>query len=799
LQTYYGTTGQLLGSGVAGKGFGGVVSPVADGGNAFDIAAHDTFSGGTLLRVGDNYASFNPKFVVADDGTLWSNGGLQLQSSALVTDILDEDDLTSDRDDALATQQSIKAYVDSSGGGNDSLPDIDQWVIVDKTTGSYTEDGTIQFPEDTIADAITVASGMTPTASKRVGIKLMPGHYTEDSLDLPSYVYVIGESREACVITQTGDTEIIEQTNDHAGYYSVSIERTGSSGGTTGNTGTMTITVNTPTFGQYTLDDAGGAFTSDLVGKDITISGATSPGHNGTFTVIAVNSSTQLVYATPAFESDVTETLTYTFPTFTSAVDLDGVSDIRFRDVNFSFDERPGILVHGSADCEVVFEQCVMTQTFVTSSEIGILQLYGFDVSGSGDHVVVLDDVNGEGIGARCSAGTLTVVDTRLHHLAMSGAADLFMYHSIVSCPDLPGSYGGFGYDPVTLEMGCLALGTTGQVRVDRCSFFGWKSWEFGLVEETRIATPVLFTAQPSHLSFVGCHFGNRIPGRTPPTSPYQDLDFTIAGTAEGVFRHCTYEHPVEYTIVDIGSDVVLVGPNEMYDNLRDAVRAVASRAQDGIVIKLTADYNNSGFSTYWPDGYLTILDLNGFQIDGQRLVTIDGTTDNPQVVVKNGRVTNSDLIVVSTTSNAQDWKVHFQNLEVDPTVGSSPYIRSGGSGAELIVDNVRGWVGSGTYGLWIDDVNPTVTFRNGSYIKGSSGNPAVLFSVANTKFRAARSTFIHGSSGVNNPFSATVSGVVVTLDFCRANSDPTLSPNISASAESAFNIFDNALQDFAG
>jgi hypothetical protein len=55
-----------------------------------------------------------------------------------------------------------------------------------------------------------------------------------------------------------------------------------------------------------TLDDSGATFTSDDVGRYITILGATTPGNNGTFVITAVNSGTQLTYnnasgATEAF------------------------------------------------------------------------------------------------------------------------------------------------------------------------------------------------------------------------------------------------------------------------------------------------------------------------------------------------------------------------------------------------------------------------------------------------------------------------------------------------------------------
>jgi len=128
------------------------------------------------------------------------------------------------------TNPAFPAVWSSGGGGgsgNDSYPDIDQWVTVDKTTGSYTPDGTIQFPENTIAAAIVDAAALSPTATRRVGIKLMPGHYTETGLDLPSYVYVVGESKEACYVTGAFPAQLLVQTNPDCGWYNVTFERTG--------------------------------------------------------------------------------------------------------------------------------------------------------------------------------------------------------------------------------------------------------------------------------------------------------------------------------------------------------------------------------------------------------------------------------------------------------------------------------------------------------------------------------------------------------------------------------------------
>ena len=55
-----------------------------------------------------------------------SDSGVRIGSGSRVTTILDEDNLASDSDTALATQQSIKAYVDASGSGT-----MSGWVLED--------------------------------------------------------------------------------------------------------------------------------------------------------------------------------------------------------------------------------------------------------------------------------------------------------------------------------------------------------------------------------------------------------------------------------------------------------------------------------------------------------------------------------------------------------------------------------------------------------------------------------------------------------------------------------------------
>jgi len=96
-----------------------------------------------------------------DDVTV--GGGLTATTFTLagiaVTAILDEDDMTSDRADALATQQSIKAYVDSQV----TAQDLD--IAGDSGTGAVDLDSQSLTIAGTANEIVTSASGQTITLS----------------------------------------------------------------------------------------------------------------------------------------------------------------------------------------------------------------------------------------------------------------------------------------------------------------------------------------------------------------------------------------------------------------------------------------------------------------------------------------------------------------------------------------------------------------------------------------------------------------------------------------------------------
>jgi hypothetical protein len=71
------------------------------------------------------------------------------------------------------------------------------------------------------------------------------------------------------------------------------------------------ITADTPIVGTATLDDAGGAFTADHVGRKILLAGAAAPANDGEFTISAVNSSSQLEFDNAAAVTVVGDSFSY--------------------------------------------------------------------------------------------------------------------------------------------------------------------------------------------------------------------------------------------------------------------------------------------------------------------------------------------------------------------------------------------------------------------------------------------------------------------------------------------------------
>jgi hypothetical protein len=83
IQLWIGATGKLLGEDISGAGPSGAVSPEADGGTAFQIAARNDFTSGKLLSVGDDFDNvFSEKFYVDYLGAVYTAGSKVLSEGA---------------------------------------------------------------------------------------------------------------------------------------------------------------------------------------------------------------------------------------------------------------------------------------------------------------------------------------------------------------------------------------------------------------------------------------------------------------------------------------------------------------------------------------------------------------------------------------------------------------------------------------------------------------------------------------------------------------------------------------------
>ncbi len=103
-------------------------------------------------------------------------------------------------------------------------------------------------------------------------------------------------------------------------------------------------------------------------------------------------------------------------------------------------------------------------------------------------------------------------------------------------------------------------------------------------------------------------------------------------------------------------------------------------------------------------------------------------------------------------------------------------------------------------YALRIDDADPEILIFN-SYLKGDTGDPAVKWTLDNSKLKASGSTFIHGDAAANDPFEVTGAETpTTTIDHCRFTVEPDPAVFLNAiAAGQQHNTFDvNADFDWA-
>jgi hypothetical protein len=137
------------------RGTGGISTAVDTDSNS---EKRLTISIGQDLTV-NSLTSDDSAFITVDDG-LHVKGILKLLAGAEVDRVLDEDTMTTNSATALATQQSIKAYVDSQISSNNTLTVVDDAsssVTVDIETDSLKIAGGNSITTSSSGDTVTVA------------------------------------------------------------------------------------------------------------------------------------------------------------------------------------------------------------------------------------------------------------------------------------------------------------------------------------------------------------------------------------------------------------------------------------------------------------------------------------------------------------------------------------------------------------------------------------------------------------------------------------------------------------------
>jgi hypothetical protein len=192
-------------------------------------------SGGTGILVPNGRTMF-----LFCDGTnvveaVTSTTSLQLGTSTIVTAVLDEDDMASDSATSLATQQSIKAYVDSQVGTVDTLAEI---LAIGNTTGGtgliISSGDTLTVTGDIDANGTIKLDGNYPVGTGNVAL----GDTALDDGSLSgTYNTAIGNGSLTLNTSGGGNTSVGGNSldanttgnyNTGMGYFSLSENTTGS-------------------------------------------------------------------------------------------------------------------------------------------------------------------------------------------------------------------------------------------------------------------------------------------------------------------------------------------------------------------------------------------------------------------------------------------------------------------------------------------------------------------------------------------------------------------------------------------
>ena len=373
----------------------GVISPVTDS---------DVDLGTNSLRFKDAYVdSVTVTGNGAITGDLDVDGTIEFDAlsgtgSVAITDILDEDDMASNSATALATQQSIKAYVIAQQDTVDSLSEV---LALGNTTGdtdiSVTDDTKVQFRDSAIYINSSADGQLDIVADTEIQI-------AATTVDINGAVALNGAVTGATNVTLSG--ELDAATGDFSG--AVDIDGALDVAGTT-NLDVVDID-------GATQIDATVSVGVDDTGYDVKFFGATSGKSllwdESADSLIVTGTTTMTGNSTVSGTLGVTGVLTGTSLDISGDIDVDGTTNLDVVDIDgavdmastLAVDTRVGIGVAAHASAALNITTTDQHIRFNNGSELGIIDL------DSDGELNIWAHGDGETINFKSGSGTGTAV-----------------------------------------------------------------------------------------------------------------------------------------------------------------------------------------------------------------------------------------------------------------------------------------------------------------------------------------------------------------------------------------------------
>ena len=346
----------------------GVISPVTDS---------DVDLGTNSLRFKDAYVdSVTVTGNGAITGDLDVDGTIEFDAlsgtgSVAITDILDEDDMASNSATALATQQSIKAYVIAQQDTVDSLSEV---LALGNTTGdtdiSVTDDTKVQFRDSAIYINSSADGQLDIVADTEIQI-------AATTVDINGAVALNGAVTGATNVTLSG--ELDAATGDFSG--AVDIDGALDVAGTT-NLDVVDID-------GATQIDATVSVGVDDTGYDVKFFGATSGKSllwdESADSLIVTGTTTMTGNSTVSGTLGVTGVLTGTSLDISGDIDVDGTTNLDVVDIDGAVDMAStlkvdtrvgiGVAAHASAALNITTSGTDQSIRFNNGSELGVIEL----------------------------------------------------------------------------------------------------------------------------------------------------------------------------------------------------------------------------------------------------------------------------------------------------------------------------------------------------------------------------------------------------------------------------------------